>query len=838
MSHVLTMQWPGMLALAALLALFAGGMLARAGAGRVAVVVRLAIVLALGAALAQPVLVRESGQGRLVLVDRSDGVAPGAADEALAALEPGAAGVPVLPFGAPPGARDLAQALDQAVRALPGGGKVWLLTADGGERRSSLAAADRAWRQGLTLDVLPLAAPGAPDAAITALDVPPRWRAGEDVPVTVSFRSSVPAAARLSLRSGQQLVASVPVTVSDEVATVRLSVTAPEPGPLAMEARIILDGDAEAGNDMRPGLVWVYPPPRVMVVGDGLGAVLLADALVAEGVDTSVLAPERLPGRLSALRAWDVLALVDVPASALGLEQQAAVAAFAAELGGGVLLSGGRQSFLPGGWARTALADLAPVDLEPPPRDQHDEVALLLMVDQSASMGSTEGGAGLSKLALAREAAALAAEALHGGDRIGVISYDDSARWLVPLDQVVGQGDPTAVETALGSLDTGGGTRIESALELGLPALAAVGVPTRHAVLLTDGRDFSPDQAAYDRLVRTAREAGVTLSTIALGSDADQDLLARLAALGRGRFHVAAEPGDLPRLTVQESETVRARSEQQGRYRVRRHGDGPQPALAGLSVASLPEITGYLATTVRPGAAVALEVPGGDPLLATWQFGAGRVTAWLSDTGEEWASAWRGGVADAFWARLVRHLAPDPATDGLAVAVTQAADGLRVVVDAQDDEGRPLDLADVALTLTATQGTYQVPLPQRAPGRYAADVALAGPVAVPAEVRLSTAGAALATHVGLVMPPVAPPPPARAAGDRLAALAAAGGGRVLAGPEPLDQKVPARRDLWPWLVALAAALWPLDIALGLGLGYRRGGVRRIEPAAGRKESEA
>jgi Mg-chelatase subunit ChlD len=570
-------------------------------------------------------------------------------------------------------------------------------------------------------------------------------------------------------------------------------------------------------------------PPRVLVVGDGQGAVALGDALAAEGLASTVLGPARLPGRLSALADWDVLALVDVPAAALGFEQQAAVAAFAERLGRGVLLTGGHQSFLAGGWANTALADIAPVDLQPPPREARDPVALVLMIDQSASMGSSEGAAGLSKLALAREAATLATEVLRAGDRVGVVAYDDTAHWLVDLT-AIGEGQaPSQLAAALGGLASGGGTHIGGALELALPALSALDLRTRHAVLLTDGRDFTVDPAAYEAAVRSARDRGVTLSTIALGADADRELLARLASAGRGRFHAVDDPTDLPRVTVQESEAVQSRSEQHGRFRA----SAPNPAhplLGGLDLAGLPELIGYLATQARPAADVALMAPNGDPLLAAWQLGAGRVAAWTSDTGEAWAERWAlEPAARRFWARLARYLAPttDPGDLEVAVRPEASAPGrARLRLDALDPQGAPIDLADASALISDTAAAGGLALAQVAPGRYEASVS-APEGAYGGLVALGGAGPERRTPFGWA-PPAVPPAPADPAGA-LARLAAAGGGRIV--PEGAAGG-PARPPLalGPWLLVLAALLWPLDVALQLGLRPRR--PRRLkEPRA-------
>jgi Ca-activated chloride channel homolog len=818
-TSTLVSAWPGLAAVA--LAIAAAALVHRAGGSVRAAMLRGTIVLLVGLALAAPVLARGTARGALVLADRSAAVAPGAVDRALTGLGLAAARVGVLPFGAP-GGPTLAGALDRAGRALPDGGRLVVVTSGAGVDGTAVVAAARAAQAGVAVDVLSV--PGRPglDAAVTGVAAPERWRGGDAVPVVVTVRANGPVRGRVVLDRDGALAATAPVTGSAGVASVRLSAAAPVGGVARWRARVEVPGDVDPSNDVGAAATRLLPPPRVLVVGDGASAVLLADALGRRGLAATVAAPDRLPGRLSELAEWDVLALVDVPAAAMGLEQQAAVAAFATTLGGGVLLVGGRQSFLPGGWAGTPLAALSPLDLEPPPRDQHEAVALLLMIDQSASMGSSEGPAGRSKLALAREAATLAAESLHPGDTLGVVAYDDAARWLVPLQPVAEGGGLAGVADALGGLTTGGGTHIGSALELGLPALAGLAVPTRHAVLLTDGRDFNPDASAYEALVRQARAAGVTLSTIALGSDADRALLTRLAAVGRGRFHTANDPADLPRLAVQESETVRARSEQSGRFRAMPASPDGSAELAGVDMAALPELTGYLATTARPAARVVALAPNGDPLLATWQYGLGRVTAWASDSGEEWASAWAPSwVADTFWARLVRYVAPLTVSAPLTAAVDRGPGGLRITVDAVGPAGLPMDLADATLLVTDTAGARTVPLAQMAPGRYVAELAAEGAGPVVAAARVDGPGWRWFTDVfyGSGASPASWPRDDDP--RRLAQLAAAGGGRVLSAPGPLAVAAPGALALWPWLLALAALLWPLDVARHMGWPRRR-----------------
>jgi Ca-activated chloride channel homolog len=771
------------------------------------------LVAAVGLALAGPVLVSGGELPLVVLVDRSPSVAPGAADKALAALNLSVPGVAIMPFG-DEGGSPLAAALDMALRALPGGGRIAVLTDGRATGPDPVAVAARAAATDVRVDGLLLPARAGPDAAITALDIPSAWRAGGDLPVTVSVRATAAMSATLTVSADGAVVTSAPVALAAGLTTLRTQYHARRQGDVLFRAEVRAAGDALAGNDVAYGTSHLAPPARLLVVGDGIDPVTLADLLTAQGFEADVMAPPRLPSRLSALAAWDAMVLVDVPATAMGFDQLAGIQAFASDLGRGVVLTAGRQSFLAGVWEHTPLADLAPVRLEPPERGQRDAVALLMLIDQSASMGGEGDTPAITKLDLAREAAILATEVLHPGDEVGVIAYDAEPRWLVPLTKVGDGRELATVEEAIAGLVTGGGTRILRAMELGLPALADVGAPTRHAVLLSDGRDFNPDEAAYRAAVGTARGAGITLSTIAIGYDADQELLQRLATWGQGRYYLAENPADLPRLAAQESEIVRARSEQVGSFRPVPAAAGRHPVIAGVDVTSLPALGGYVAVGRREGAEVALETPTGDPLLATWNYGLGRVAAWMSDAGEVWATDWpQSPAAQAFWSRLVRYVARAPESGPPGVTVNAMDGRADVAVEVWDQSGRAVDGADVTLVVTGTGGVATYAVPQEAPGRYQLQVAAGSPGAYPAVVARGDGADRRAVPAGWVVDYPAELRPGEDGRAILAAVTQGGGGRLLA-QAPLDvpRGPPQRRELWPLLLALALMLWVLEVA--------------------------
>jgi Mg-chelatase subunit ChlD len=197
---------------------------------------------------------------------------------------------------------------------------------------------------------------------------------------------------------------------------------------------------------------------------------------------------------------------------------------------------------------------------------------------------------GVSKFDMAKEAAILATEALREEDRVGVLAFDDKQEWVVDF-QTLGTGlSLGTIQERIATIQIGAGTDIRAALAEGLPVLAAQPGTVRHAVLLTDGRSFETTRGPYRELIEQARAANITLSSIAIGSDSDIELLQDLAQWGAGRYHFAAAPNDIPRLTLLESEIARTEPQVEGDFRA--DLQTPHPALRDFAPNEIPRLAG------------------------------------------------------------------------------------------------------------------------------------------------------------------------------------------------------------------------------------------------------
>jgi hypothetical protein len=321
----------------------------------------------------------------------------------------------------------------------------------------------------------------------------------------------------------------------------------------------------------------------------------------------------------------------------------------------------------------------------------------------------------------------------------------------------------------------------------------------------------------------------VTISTIAVGEDADQDLLERVASAGGGRHYATTKVGELPRVVLEETLVAARGAVEEEPFKPK--ATGPHALLRGIDLVSAPRLFGLSSTRAKPLAEVVLEGPRGAPLLAAWDVGLGRAAAWTSDVAPRWAAdwvAWNG--FGPFFAGIARDVARSDGGRDARVRLRvepRDDDEVRIVVDAVRRDGRfasdlPLEvrLAQHASGLAPVGSGIAVELRPAGPGRFEGTSRPLTRSTWMAEARLR---GALAATAGFAID--GPKEYARIGVDReaLGRIAAAGDGTI--GPDTRDatagRSAAERRPLDEVLLLLAALLLPLDVA-ARRLGRRSG----------------
>lgn len=162
-----------------------------------------------------------------------------------------------------------------------------------------------------------------------------------------------------------------------------------------------------------------------------------------------------------------------------------------------------------------------------------------LVLDRSGSMD----GAPVQAL---RQAVSRALASLAPQDIVSVVVFGSEVETLVEAKRMDQVGN---LDSVLAQIEPAGGSALYDALNQGAAQLRRFAGPTtsNHLVLLTDGPATKGPREAEDfsRLAEAFAREGITLSTIGLGPDFDEDTLAALARTGHGHFRFADKPEKL-----------------------------------------------------------------------------------------------------------------------------------------------------------------------------------------------------------------------------------------------------------------------------------------------------
>jgi Ca-activated chloride channel family protein len=325
--------------------------------------------------------------------------------------------------------------------------------------------------------------------------------------------------------------------------------------------------------------------------------------------------------------------------------------------GGGLLIIGGEHNvYDQKKKTEDALDRVLPAKLLPP--QSAEGTVVVLIIDKSSSM---EG----PKMELARAAATGLVANLRPIDQVGVLIFDNSFRWTVPIRKA---DDPRAINALIAGITPDGGTQIAPALTEAYQRILPIESTYRHILLLTDG--ISEEGNSY-ALAREAKDHQVTISTIGLGADVHREYLEMVANLAEGKFYFLKDPTGLEQIVLRDV------MEHTGTTAVEKNLV-PQVAketeiLEGIDIAGAPPLKGYVRFEAKPTAETILRFDKREPLLVRWQYGLGRSAVFTSDAKTRWASDWVSWKSyDKFWTNLSRDLLPHTAAGEASVEYDSA----------------------------------------------------------------------------------------------------------------------------------------------------------------------
>lgn len=741
---------------------------------------------------------------------------------------------------------NIAEALQLARAMIPqdAAGRI-LLFSDGVSTQGDTLAAAKALSgnsPGVPIDVVPIEYDVKDEVIVEAVDAPPNAPSESTVTVRVTIHATSESSGLLRLFDGEK-----PLDIGGEASggrALRLSLL---PGRRVQSVQVKLDnarvhrfravyepdmrqagdganrasGDTLAENNVAEGFTITPGTGSVLILdGNARGSAsksLLAATLRSKGIDVRAENPADLPGDLVGLQAYDLVILENVSAESIGEEAQKRLVAYVRDLGGGLIMVGGPDSFGAGGWKGTAIDPILPVRLDLPDRVVTRQVATIFVIDVSGSMGWPALGSTRSKQEIANESAALAITRMEKTDLIGIIAFNQRPMTILPLGP---NSDPQRSAARAREMYADGGTNMGPALDEALRQLRASDAKIKHILVLSDGR--SQGRNTLPDKVDAIKAAGIRLSTIGVGDDADDAMMELMAKRGDGVYYKVLNADRLPSAFLSAVRVVRSPAIRETPFQPIVLPSG-SPAMTGISTP--PVLKGLVITQPRPELNVvnAIASPDGEPVLAHWNYELGRVAAFTSDA-RTWAEDWIPWPGfEPFWSQLARIISRPTTSRFMQGEASVEGGRVRLRVEANGEDGKPLNGLRTPMVFFAPDGKQTTGrLEQTGPGVYEGEVAAGEAGTYVAIVKPMDGAKALSpVIIGVNVRANSELLTLKSDRDTLVRVAQATGGRVLSLREPMAQAIFDRAtirprevatNIWRSLLMAAVGVLLLDIA--------------------------
>lgn len=721
---------------------------------------------------------------------------------------------------------NLAGAIRLALASLPDNAQRRIvLLSDGNENLgNAVEEATAASSAQVQVDVVPINYSYEREVMLDKMVVPSEAKVGEPFEIRVIARSTEKTSGTLSLLRKGELIARQPVELLPGPNVINFNQSLEKPDFYTYEAVIETKSDQLPDNNRSLGFVLVRGKPKVLIVeSNPEDAVYLRNALEGQQLDVDVRRPGRLPATLAEFQTYDSIVLSNVAAYQLTPDQMKAIRSSVRDLGAGLVMIGGENSFGPGAYRGTPIEEALPVDMEVK-KQKVMPVGAVAMVLHTCEFPDGNRWA--------RETAAAVIDILGERDKVGVVLFDTGNRWGIPMQAATNK---ERIKSELYNLEPGDMPDFH-----GIMGIAHTGLMTdakeaavKHIIVISDG-DPSPPSA---ELMAKLRADKITVSTVSVfPHGGGSGTLQSMAQIGKGEYYDVKSPQEIPRIFLKEAQRVLKPAIVNGRFTPRMLKESP--LLQGID--GVPPLTGYVATSPKEAASVEVGMTSDkdDPILVSWRYGLGKAVAFTSDAKNHWAAPWllSGATFSKFWAQTIRWTVRTTSRADLDTTVEINQRHGKVVVDVVDPKGNFVNGLDLRGSVAGETRSPQLRMDQTGPGRYEGEFEATEKGQYMVALRYTDPNGTPRSHIVGASVPYSPEYRDLSGNSAvLTALAERTGGQIHPplGPKPESDRMRAlwrhdRRthnapqDLWPLLILLAALLLPVDI------GVRRLMVSRSE----------
>lgn len=647
-----------------------------------------------------------------------------------------------------PNHTDMAAAFKLAMASFPeDSAKRVVLISDGNQNHGDvLEIARSAADSGIGIDVIPIEYQHESEVLVENVTLPPNVRRGQPMDLKVVVNNTSPdklipgrlviseetdGATRVLNNEESQRVTLKP---GKNLYTLRLPLD--EPNFYKFKAQFVPENpedDLMVQNNEATAFTHLAGEAKILLIQSrapeqqNLEHTFFADRLREEGLEVEIKGSDEAFHRLDDLLEYDCVILADVPREQFSDAQIQAMVKNVSDMGAGLVMLGGRNSFGAGGWQNTTLEKAMPVDFSIKAAKIVPKGALALIMHASEM---PDGNNMQKKVAVA------AVEALNGHDYCGLLHWMGNDRWLWANNQggmiPVGQ-NRRMMYGAISRMMPGDMPQFNPAMVKAQQSFAALpDAATKLMIIISDGDPAPPAPQTLTAL----QKLQVKVTTVAIGSHGLQGskTMQDIATATGGKYYNVKDPRLLPKIYKTEARKI-------SRALIYENEAGFQPNVVmdteivrGLEATELPPITGYVMTTLKDDPTVEVTaiaplgpknaMPENRTIIAHRQYDLGKTVAFTTDVGQRWATDWTGWENySKLFNQMVRYAMRPAGDTGDYLVSTRTEDGkVRLIVQAiKDEEFLNFESIFAKIVKPGPEAeSQQVRLDQTGPGTYEA----------------------------------------------------------------------------------------------------------------------
>ncbi|HEY1371827.1 MAG TPA: VWA domain-containing protein [Candidatus Binatia bacterium] len=578
------------------------------------------------------------------------------------------------------------------------------------------------------------------------------------------------------------------------------------------------DADLLREDNRASAWISVQPKEKVLIINGRPGeGRYIEDLLKRRGFDVTSIPPG---ASAPATTGYGIVVLNNIDTEHLSAGYLSALERHASA-GNGLVVLGDDTALTPG-YKQTPLAAALPVDFtEPKENEPQPEKtrAVLLVIDKSSSMDPTVNDLHENRILYAKEIAKRVISQLADNDLIGVIGFDTAPFPVVQMDTVAQLRPSFASE--IDRITPKGNTDILAALRDAMARLQRQPADSKYAILITDADLVGGRPSEYTDLVaRMRHEAKIIVSAVGVGRGVDEALVKRIGAYGGGKTHIARNMSDFPIFDFEPGPKQPADPAKPLPQEFTPVATRNSEILAPLAGQAFPRTRGFVEAVAKPAARVDLMVQNNgksSPLLASWNYGKGKVVVLAMDQSGRWSRDWIvwNGL-ERFWGRVFDWSKPGrEALPPHEARIDRAGDEVTLdfYVYSPESDGNLFRYSYIGRRGVKGDGIFK----RLAPGHYQASLPFAAAGDYRVEVKEDRGGRTIAYPVlGYTWPPeIASEAPT---GDvnmgLLEQIARATGGSInpsIDAAAPAEINPPTVRPLHAYLILAAALVFLAEI---------------------------